>query len=296
MKNAARFSVVAAVWLTLISGCTMAEKVGNSHAIMSYDEYSSTDRIVPYVRAYGFREGQLCVVGVGHTYTAGDEVSGLVWSEWTAFKPTVAFFEGTDWTMGTGPEVMERYGEPAFVRFMAFVNRVPITSIEPDLVDEIQHLQQFWSDQKIRSFYALRWAAERVKASGSVPSSEEMSSFLQSYFPRLDSFSTSPGSTKELEVFLSQNMPALGHWKNSNLDWFDPTISTNEFNEIARESGRFRDRAMLDVLLREVHQGERVFIAVGSVHAHMLGPALAEALGESKVVPGGAQQCVARDI
>ncbi len=57
-------------------------------------------------------------------------------------------------------EVVGKYGEPAAVRFLACVNRVPVTSVEPDMVDEIEYLQESWSDEQIKLFFTLRFVNE----------------------------------------------------------------------------------------------------------------------------------------
>lgn len=247
---------------------------------MSYEEVARYEREVPYVRHYKSGIGALTIVGVEHSFDAHGATTGLIWSEWKATKPTVAYFEGTGWAMGANQTIVGSFGEPAYVRFLAFTSRVPVASAEPDLVHEIGHLQKSWSDSEIKAFYTLRWIAERNHSDSGTPSDEEISGFLQSWFPPIDTLSREPSSTQALEQVLSTLLPSRPPWRQASLDWVEPTFNSSFLNQIARDSGRFRDAYILRTILKEVAEGERVFFAIGWKHVHMLEPALSKALGE----------------
>lgn len=262
--------------------------------IMSYDEFSAAQRQVPYVRHFKSAGGQLCLVGIEHTFDAQSQTTGVIWSAWNNLHPTVAFFEGTDWAMGTSQDVVATYGEPAYLRFMAFVNRVPVTSIEPDLVREIGHLQTSWSDSQIRVFFTLRWMAQRADVDGEAPDAGAVTAFLQAWFPRLSSFASGPATHSELAQAARTILPRQYDLQQPKNSWFDPTNSLTVLNDIARDSGRFRDAAMLDTLLERVKPGERVLLAVGANHVHMLEPALEKILGAAAPIANGDQHCLAK--
>lgn len=303
MKTRTFFALVAAVVPAVTSaGCARHSQGGGASSsvdatasIMTYEQYVAGNRDGPIVRFFDTSEGQLCLVGIGHTFEAGNQTTGTIYSEWSGFNPSVAFFEGVGWEKGKSQEVIEKHGEPAFVRFMAFVSRVPVMSIEPDLVNEIRHLQSTWSDSQIRSFYALRMMAEHFAANGELPTAQSIHSFLNLWFPRLDDFSQEPSTYEALERVLVKNLPPELDVRAPKRSWIEPTADLTLFNEIARDSGRFRDERILRVLLSEVQQGERVYFAVGFTHAHMLEPAISSVLGSPTVAPHGAQQCVAAD-
>ncbi len=282
--------------LILLQGCfnNNATLTEPASFIMSYEEVAMVKRKVPYVRLYRKGNNMLCLVGVEHTSDVHSQTIQTIFSEWSSFSPTVAFFEGTGWAKGKNQEVVGAYGEPAYLRYLAFVDRVPIASIEPDLVDEIQYLQLKWSDVQIRSFYTLRWISQRSSVVEGPALDEEVTRFLQSWFPRLDSFSREPSSSADLSIALKALLPANFDWRNSKPEWVDPAFQLTYLNEIARASGQFRDHYMLNTLIEEAVGGEKVFIAVGFKHAHMLEPALSEVFGKP-IIRADAQQCILVD-
>ena len=292
--NYFRVNATVAAGLLFSSGCALQASDPAAH-IISYEEFATAEQPSPYVRSFSTSDGELCLVGVIHTFDARSQTTKVIWSEWHAFKPTVAFFEGTGWEMGMSQDVVGAHGEPAYLRFLAFTSRVPVTSIEPDLVEEITHLQASWSDTQIRVFYTLRWIAQRVGAYGQPPNDDEITTFLRSWFPRMQSFAQEPASSAALGQDVGTLLPRDVEWKRPSPKWFDPRHSDTFLNSIARESGQFRDRRILKTLLRETQSGERVFLAVGSDHVHMLEPALAQVLDSSKSAQNEAQQCVAAD-
>ena len=270
------------------ASCALQPPTDLASKIMSYEEVARVEREVPFVRHYKSGSGALTIVGVEHSFDAHGTTTGLIWSEWNETKPTVAFFEGTGWAMGANQTTVGSFGEPAYVRFLAFASRVPVASVEPDLVHEIGHLQKSWSDSEIKVFYTLRWIAERNHSDSGAPSDEEISEFLQSWFPPIGTLSREPSSTQALEQELSTLLPSSASWRQASPDCVEPTLNSSFLNQIARDSGRFRDAYILRTVLKEVADGERVFLAIGFKHVHMLEPALSKALGEPLVAEHGA--------
>ena len=264
---------------TVAAGCAVQPPVDLASNIMSYEEVANREREAPYVRRYLPGKGALTIVGVEHSFEAHGSTASLILSEWNRTKPTVAFFEGTGWAMGANQSIVGSFGEPAYVRFLAFASRVPVASIEPDLVHEIRHLQKNWSDSEIKAFYTLRWVAERNRSGSGTPSDEEIGEFLRSWFPPIDSLSREPSSANALERELSSLLSPNTAWRQASAEWVEPTLNSSFLNQIARDSGQFRDAHILRILLKEVAQGERVFLTVGFKHVHMLEPALSKALG-----------------
>lgn len=202
--------------------------------IMTYGEYARTNLRSPYILEYGAGEGRLLLVGVQHTLDANSDTVAKIWSEWERFRPTVAYFEGTEWTFGYAPEIVSRYGESAVVRFLAYVNRVPVASLEPDMVDEIAFLQKTWNDEQIKLFFTLRFVAERNGYGGASITEAEVANYLARGFP--PTISGPPQTLEELAVSYRRYFPAGTFWQSVPLKWFDPGSKELFSNEMATAS------------------------------------------------------------
>ncbi len=246
--------------------------------ILSYESYLRLAEKGPLALEYASGEGRLLMVGVAHTLEFNSDTVGDIWRAFDAFKPTLAFYEGWSWPMGADQATVGRYGEPAVVRFLAYVNRVPITSLEPEMAYEVDHLRTRWSDEQIRLFYTLRFVAEGTGYGGQATSDAAVLEFLTDGFP--GNIGGSPSSIAELEAAYRKYFPGSGDWRIVPVDWFDPAGKAFFTNEMAAASGRYRDSYMLPRLVERVRRGDRVFVAVGHAHVRMLEPALTAALGE----------------
>lgn len=163
------------------------------------------------------------------------------------------------------------------------MNRVPVTSLEPELAYEIDHLRKDWSDEQIRLFYTLRFVAEGTGYGGQAASDAAVLEFLETGFP--GNIGGPPGTIAELDASYQKHFPPDTDWRKTPVAWFDPAAKGLFTNQMAAASGRYRDEYMLPRLVERVRKGDRVFVAVGHTHVRMLEPALTDALGAPIIRP-----------
>ena len=128
--------------VALAADAGASERAPNAALILTYADYANVEPMVPVTHEYSAGEGRLLLVGVAHSLDFNSATVGNIWRAFGEFKPTLAFYEGWSWPMGADQETVGRYGEPAVVRFFAYVNRVPVTSLEPEFAYEIDHLRR----------------------------------------------------------------------------------------------------------------------------------------------------------
>jgi len=277
MPGPGAIACVVIALLDLATPADAGEQSPNPELILSYDAYADIGDQGPVVLEYVAGEGRLLMVGVSHTLHFDSPTVGHIWRTFHEFKPTLTFFEGWSWPMGADQETVGRYGEPAVVRFLSYANRVPVTSLEPEFADEIDHLRKQWSDEQIRLFYTLRFVAEGTGYGGQATSDAAVLEFLESGFP--STIGGPPGTIAELDTSYHRHFPPGTDWRKTQVAWFDPAAEGLFTNRMAAASGRYRDEYMLPRLVERVRKGDRVFVAVGHMHVHMLEPALTDALG-----------------
>lgn len=73
--------------------------------------------------------------------------------------------------------------------------------------------------------------------------------------------------------------PELTDWHQVPEDWFGPRKSGHYTNDLARDSGDFRNRYVFRLLVARVRRGDRVFAVIGSSHVVVLEPALTNEFG-----------------
>lgn len=261
------------------------ERLPNPELILTYDAYARLENKGPVALEYAAGEGRLLLVGVSHTLNFDSPTVGNIWRAFGEFKPTLAFYEGWAWSMGANQETVDRYGEPAVVRFLAYVNRVPVTSLEPEFANEIDHLRTRWNDEQIRLFYTLRFVAEGTGYGGQASSDAEVLEFLSTGFP--PTIGGPPATIAELDASYRRYFPPGTDWRKTPIASFDPESDALFTNQMAAASGRYRDEHMLPRFVERVRRGDRVFVAVGHQHVHMLEPALTDALGPPIRRPAG---------
>ena len=84
----------------------------------------------------------------------------------------------------------------------------------------------------------------------------------------------SPASSAEVQAVFLKYFPSAGGYPSAKMFWFDPMKNETVFNEISRASNEYRDRYMVELLVRHLQEGERVFAVVGGTHVVMQEPAL----------------------
>lgn len=218
--------------------------------------------------------GRLVYIGAAHSTEPAHPQFAHIDAEWSRASPTVVFYEGPARGEGaTADETIREFGESGFVRFLAKRDGARIERLEPDPRAEGAFVLQTFSPEQVKLFYVLREVARLRERRGLGEAqlreaAEQMLRQTAALFPELAGM---VGSVEELEAAYRRYWTEPTEWWMAPGRWFDPGVSSEETggvftNEINRASSEFRDRHMVEVLLREVRRGERVFAVVGRDH------------------------------
>lgn len=264
--------------LMLLAGNAVAQRAEQS--ILSYKQYASIQHKSPYVLQFKVGTGELLFYGAEHTGDPTDPQIADIEQRWGAFHPTVAYNEGGDPpTLGNGAEAVKQYAEPGFLRYLAGRDQVPVATFEPSFDDEISYDLKTYSAEKVKVFYALRQVTEARVAGENAPLDDRIQDWLSGYLPE-HGLKNLPNTIAEFTDVCKKFFPDLADWRKVSEDWFDPTQSGHYTNDLANDSGMFRDQHIFHVLVDRARRGDRVFAVIGSSHVVVQEPALRKELGE----------------
>ncbi len=268
--------------LALSAGCAAREP-----RIMTWTEYARVREAWPHVLRFEPRRGALLYFGARHTHAVDDPQVERIERLWTSFAPTIAFNEGGDPPVApTRDAAVAQYSEAGLVRFLAARDDVPCMSLDPTPGDEFAHLRRSFAAADVKLFFVARAVAQHVDRAGRDDAAAECDRVLRILNAR-PGLGTTPASTAEVETALHERFPDLASVGDVRLAWFDPTRTETVFNRVSRESNEYRDRAIVAVLARAVHDGQRVFAVVGGTHVVMQEGALAGLLRTAAIRVSG---------
>ena len=273
-------SLIAAV---VTATCVQAQSPEQS--ILTYKQYASIQHKSPYILEFRAGAGMLLFYGAEHTGDPKDPQIADIERRWATFHPTVAYNEGGDPpTLDDSEAAVKQYAEPGFLRFLAGRDHVPVATFEPSFDEEVAYALKKYSPQQVKVFYALRQVTEARVAAGASSLDERIKDWLSDYLPD-HGLKNAPNTLDEFAVACKSLFPDLPDWRKVSEDWFDPTQSGHYTNELANDTGVFRDKQIFHVLVERAERGDRVFAVIGSSHVVVQEPALVLALGkpDSKV-------------
>ena len=76
----------------------------------------------------------------------------------------------------------------------------------------------------------------------------------------------SPNTLTKLSIVCKNLFPELTDWHQVPEEWFGPRKSGHYTNELAGDSGNFRNRYIFRLLVDRVRRGDRVLAVIGSSH------------------------------
>jgi hypothetical protein len=277
-----------AVWLTpLLATTTLVGGQSPEQSILTYKQYASIQHKSPYVLEFKTGTGALLLYGAEHTGNPKDPQIADMKQRWATFHPTVAYNEGGNPpTLDDAGDAVQHYAEPGFLRFLAGRDQIPVATFEPPFDDEVAYAVKTYSPQQVKVFYALRQVTEARVATGSTPLDERIKDWLSDYLPD-HGLKNSPNTLDELTAVCKSLFPDLADWHKVSEDWFDPTQSGHYTNDLANDTGVFRDKLIFHVLVQRVRRGDRVFAVIGSSHVVVQEPALLREFGKPEVKLNG---------
>jgi hypothetical protein len=265
--------------LLMLSCRVLATGQSSERSILSYKQYGAIEHQNPYVLEFKTGSGMLLFYGVEHTVDPKNSQVDDIEKRWAAFRPTVAYNEGGNPpTVEDVGESVQTYGEAGLVRFLAGRDQVPIATFEPPFDEEIAYLLKAYTPQQLKVFYALRQVTEERSRQASTSVDDRIISWLSRYLPA-HGLKNAPNTLTELSIACKSQFPELTDWHQVPEEWFGPRKSGHYTNELAGDSGNFRNRYIFRLLVDRVKRGDRVFAVVGSSHVVVLEPALIKEFG-----------------
>ena len=273
--------------MLLLATTTLAGSKTSEENILTYKQYASIQHKSPYILEFKIGSGALLFYGAEHTGDPKDPQIADIERRWVVFHPTAAYNEGGNPpTLDDRDEAVHQYAEPGLLRFLAGRDQVPVATFEPSFDDEILHAVKTYSPLQVKVFYTLRQVTEARIAAGSTSLDERIKDWLSGYLPN-HGLKNAPNALDEFTVACKNLFPELGDWRRVSEDWFDPTQSGHYTNELANDTGVFRDKYILRVLVNRAKRGDRVFAVIGSSHVVVQEPALLKEFGTPEIKVNG---------
>lgn len=273
--------------MLLLVATTLAGSKNSEENILTYKQYASIQHKSPYILEFKIGSGALLFYGAEHTGDPKDPQIADIERRWVVFHPTVAYNEGGNPpTLDKRDEAVHEYAEPGLLRFLAGRDQVPVATFEPSFDDEVSYAVKTYSPLQVKVFYTLRQVTEARVAVGSTSLDERIKEWLSGYLPD-HGLKNAPNTLDEFTVACKNLFPELGDWRRVSEDWFDPTQSGHYTNELANDTGVFRDKYIFRVLVNRARRGDRVFAVIGSSHVVVQEPALLKEFGTPKIKVNG---------
>lgn len=227
--------------------------------------------------------GALFYFGARHTLNSSDPQLAIIEAAFAAFSPTIVFYEGRP--SSVLPDVaanVRTYGEPGFLRLLAFRASVPARTLEPDEPAVIAQLLTTYSPEQVQLFYGLRTAVQVRERPG--VSEAEVERVVQRELLRGRAAAAQAGvrlplqSLDELKASFQSYWPGRD-WSSAEKAWFNPTLRDEETggrftNALNAAENHIRNRHMFMTLAAATLSGERVFAVVGRNHVPLQAAAL----------------------
>lgn len=231
--------------------------------MMTWPEYRQVDHAVPYVLDICAGGGRLLYFGANHSFDPTDPQMALIEQMWTDVEPTVVFNEGGNPpTLDDRSEAVRLNGEGGLVRHLAAKHGVKIASIDPPRSKIAEHLKKSYSAEQVKLFFLLG-AVKTHRANPTEPFETRMERVF-SIFASSKSLQGPPNTLAELDSTYRRYFS--GSLDDLSAEWFDPQKTGTFLNEMSRRANDFRDEHMVQLLLRSLRNGDRVFAVVGASH------------------------------
>ncbi|HYG08767.1 MAG TPA: hypothetical protein VD835_02220 [Pyrinomonadaceae bacterium] len=276
--------IFAAIVSIAIVAFPVSGQVNQEPEIMTFKEYSRIRHERPYLLQLKSGAGELLYFGVGHVYRVDDPQVVEIERRWAEFRPTLVLNESrTPPVERTRELAVERYGEPGLVSFLAAKHNVPVKSLDPPRMQEINYLlsTKRWTTEQVMLFYILRRVAENNKKTNPRPADELVQEALDAT-AKAPGFESLPKTLAEFDASAKRLLPSVAGWRTVKSTVFDPNPDLGLYtNDVASASSQYRDRYMVKLLAEEVRKCGRVFAVVGASHVVMQESALKKALAQT---------------
>ncbi len=262
----------------LIPSCSFPQSEEARPDILTYEEYMNQQIRLPYVLDIKKGNKHLIYYGAKHSFNPDDSMFIDIENRFNEFKPDIAFNEGgDDW-----PEINDRdstiklTGDPGYIRYISRKNNVPVISIEPSKNLEYEYLLSKYKKMDIALMYFCR-QIEQLQHQKEITDDyfeRYMNHFItglkEQGLPLTDNEATLDYIVQYYEIFFQSEF----NWREFDPIYYQPIFSKTLLNEIASESGYFRDRYMVDKIEEALMNYDKIFVVMGGSHLVIQEPVL----------------------
>jgi hypothetical protein len=229
-------AAIAATSLSVLAGC----RSGALPPWMPWPTYSRSSHSTPYVISVHGCGGEVLYFGSRHTYDPGDPELEDIDRAWQRVSPTLVLTEGGDFrASGDAARDVKSAGEAGFVRYLASVRNVRVSTLEPS--------------PDVKGFDAFVAFGPQKFDQG---------------FERSHALRGSPKTLDELDRAAHAFLPALDDWRHIEKEYFDPFPDTirGYTNDVSKELSSFRDLAMIEAIESALASGNRILAVASASH------------------------------
>ena len=242
--------------------------------ILSYNEYKQKNFSSPYFYLLSTKKYHLGYFGSHHSFHTEDSQFDQLKIAIQSFQPQVIFIEGgIPSLLSNEKDMIEKFGEPGFVSFLANQQSIQIKNIEPNFSEELYHLLDWFDEEDVLVYYFVRemslYQLKHEKL--------ELESYISNFIEDLNYFLPLKKKEPDYIYQLYENTFHTQFQTNQiNNDLWDPIQEKTIINAISKQNEIFRNQKMVENIIKSFNDYHKVFVVAGSAHAVMQEPALRE--------------------
>ena len=240
--------------------------------ILSYNEYKQKNFSSPYFYLLSTKKYHLGYFGSHHSFHTEDSQFDQLKIAIQSFQPQVIFIEGgIPSLLSNEKDMIEKFGEPGFVSFLANQQSIQIKNIEPNFSEELYHLLDWFDEEDVLVYYFVRemslYQLKHEKL--------ELESYISNFIEDLNYFLPLKKKEPDYIYQLYENTFHTQFQTNQiNNDLWDPIQEKTIINAISKQNEIFRNQKMVENIIKSFNDYHKVFVVAGSAHAVMQEPAL----------------------
>ncbi|MEQ8423032.1 MAG: hypothetical protein RIB64_23725 [Arenibacter algicola] len=251
--------------------------------LMDYSDFVETDSTIWQIELKDAATiATLMYYGASHSKDISHPQFQEIVDKWNSDKFDIALFEGPNrGILSTKEETIANLGESGYVRYLANEKNIPVSTLEPSPISEIEYLSTLFPIDQIKLFFLLR-EAQRVRETLGMDK-DQIIDYMEKLLvkanaiPQLENTIT---TISGLEKAYIKYWGDKGEWWQAPSAWFTPSGNSLETggiftNEINKFSSEFRNLHMVQLISSLLSEGKKIFAVVGRNHVPMQADALA---------------------
>ena len=271
-RTCVRFLCLALILFVVVLSffCSQPQMSG----LMKWEEYRQMPNGIPYVYTLNLNKGGLIYYGAIHTISPDDPQISTIEEWWDKFQPDLALCEGCVWPLeNTYREAVRKYGEQGLLRFLAERDGVPIKCIDPPKKFQARYLKVFFTTEEIKVYYVMLHTLVKRRMGKDLSDEGFVESIIQE-LSRCWHINDFPASLADFKWVVKKLFPEFSDWREIPYTYFFCSLKGKYLPEIHSRLRDYRNLYQVNLLIRELKKGKRVFAVVGRSHVVMQEPVI----------------------